>query len=211
MFRNEKGQALPLALALLGLGALMIGPFLGYISTSLISSRTYEFVTTERYSSDAGVEQAVWRLTNDGLAEQLPDVGDSTSYQLDPINGSVPNITVTTQSIGGDGEGGEIPEAVIDTLEFDTSNGREPSIIKITDDIYAIGFDLSPATLEAIRGGWTDLVLDQQPYLQGYLPILQICLTKKYGFAGLHIDTGSGFAHADNVEVLAPLVEHQIR
>ncbi|HIC87835.1 MAG TPA: hypothetical protein EYP04_00280, partial [Anaerolineae bacterium] len=31
------------------------------------------------------------------------------------------------------------------------------------DDIYAIGFDLSPATLEAIRGGWTDLVLDQQP------------------------------------------------
>lgn len=79
------------------------------------------------------------------------------------------------------------------------------------DDIYAIGFDLSSATLEAIRGGWTDLVLDQQPYLQGYLPIVQICLTKQYGFSGLHIDTGSGFAHADNVEALAPLVEQQIR
>jgi simple sugar transport system substrate-binding protein len=79
------------------------------------------------------------------------------------------------------------------------------------DDIYAIGFDLSPATLEAIRGGWTDLVLDQQPFLQGYLPIAQICLTKKYQFSGLHIDTGSGFAHKDNVEALAPLVEDQIR
>jgi len=79
------------------------------------------------------------------------------------------------------------------------------------DDIYAIGFDLSPATLEAIRGGWTDLVLDQQPFLQGYLPILQICLTKLYKFSGLHIDTGSGFAHKDNVEALAPLVEQQIR
>jgi simple sugar transport system substrate-binding protein len=79
------------------------------------------------------------------------------------------------------------------------------------DDIYGIGFDLSSATLDAIRGGWTDLVLDQQPYLQGYLPIVQICLTKKYGFAGLHIDTGSGFAHKDNVETLAPLVEQQIR
>jgi len=79
------------------------------------------------------------------------------------------------------------------------------------DDIYGIGFDLSSATLEAIRGGWTDLVLDQQPYLQGYLPIAQICLTKKYGFSGLHIDTGSGFAHKDNVEALAPLVEQQIR
>jgi simple sugar transport system substrate-binding protein len=79
------------------------------------------------------------------------------------------------------------------------------------DDIYCIGFDLSPATLEAIRGGWTDLVLDQQPFLQGYLPIVQICLSKKYKFSGLHIDTGSGFAHKDNVEELAPLVEKQIR
>lgn len=82
---------------------------------------------------------------------------------------------------------------------------------KSPDDIAGIGFDLSPATLEAIRGGWTDLVLDQQPFLQGYLPIVQLCLTKKYGFSGLHTDTGSGFAHADNVEVLAPLVEQQIR
>jgi len=78
-------------------------------------------------------------------------------------------------------------------------------------DIYGIGFDLSPATLEAIRGAWTDLVLDQQPFLQGYLPIVQICLSKKYKFSGLHIDTGSGFAHKDNVEELAPLVEKQIR
>jgi simple sugar transport system substrate-binding protein len=82
---------------------------------------------------------------------------------------------------------------------------------KGTDDIYGIGFDLSPATLEAIRGGWTDLVLDQQPWMQGYLPIVQLCLTKKYQFSGLHIDTGSGFAHKDNVELLAPLVEQQIR
>jgi simple sugar transport system substrate-binding protein len=79
------------------------------------------------------------------------------------------------------------------------------------DDIVGIGFDLSPATIEAIRGGWTDLVLDQQPFLQGYLPIVQLCLTKKYQFSGLHIDTGSGFAHKDNVELLAPLAEQQIR
>lgn len=46
------------------------------------------------------------------------------------------------------------------------------------DDIIAIGFDLSPATVTAIRGGWTDLVIDQQPWLQGYMPILQICLSK---------------------------------
>lgn len=92
------------------------------------------------------------------------------------------------------------------TLEtYLTAAGKGP------DDIYGIGFDLSPATLEAIRSGFTDLVLDQQPFLQGYLPIVQICLTEKYGFSGLHTDTGSGFAHKDNVEALAPLVEAQIR
>ena len=40
---------------------------------------------------------------------------------------------------------------------------------------------MSPATIAAIQGGWTDLVIDQQPWLQGYLPILHICLTKVYG------------------------------
>ncbi|MFN2203766.1 MAG: substrate-binding domain-containing protein [Caldilineaceae bacterium] len=79
------------------------------------------------------------------------------------------------------------------------------------DDIYAAGFDLAPATVEAIRGGWTDLVIDQQQWLQGYLPILQICLTHNYAFTGLHIDTGAGFAHKDNIDLLADLVERQIR
>lgn len=79
------------------------------------------------------------------------------------------------------------------------------------DDVYGVGFDLSPATVEAIRGGWTDLVIDQQQWLQGYLSVLQICLTNNYAFTGLQIDTGAGFAHADNVELLADLVEQQIR
>jgi len=96
--------------------------------------------------------------------------------------------------------------ALTATLEtYLKAAGKQPG------DIYTAGFDLSPATLTAIRGGWTNLVIDQQPYLQGYLPILQVCLTKKYGFAGLHIDTGSGFASKENVEFLAPFVEKEIR
>ncbi len=62
---------------------------------------------------------------------------------------------------------------------------------KKPDDIYIAGFDLSAATVDAIRKGYVDVILDAQPWLTGYLPILQICLTKKYGFSGLHIDTGA--------------------
>ncbi len=78
-------------------------------------------------------------------------------------------------------------------------------------EIMGAGFDLTAATVEAIRNGYTAVVHDQQPFLQGYLPILQICLTKKYKFAGLHIDTGAGLVDASNVEAVAELAEAGIR
>jgi simple sugar transport system substrate-binding protein len=79
------------------------------------------------------------------------------------------------------------------------------------NSIGIAGFDLSPATVTAIEGGWTDLVLDQQEWLQGYLPILQVCLTKVYKFAGLYVDTGSGIVNKSNVGPLAELARKQIR
>ena len=85
------------------------------------------------------------------------------------------------------------------------SAGKNPG------QIHVAGFDLSPATVAAIKGGWTELVIDQQEWLQGYLPILQICLTKKFAFSGLHIDTGGGFASKDNIDILGPLAEKLIR
>jgi len=77
--------------------------------------------------------------------------------------------------------------------------------------IFIAGFDLSAATVDAIKKGYVGVVLDQQPYLQGYLPILQICLTKKYGFSGLHIDTGAALIDKSNIDFVAPLAKQGIR
>ncbi len=78
-------------------------------------------------------------------------------------------------------------------------------------DVYAAGFDMSGNAVEAIRGGWLQLVIDQQQWLQGYFGVLQICLTHNDGVSGLQIDTGAGFADKDNIEQLAKLVQQQIR
>ena len=78
-------------------------------------------------------------------------------------------------------------------------------------DIKFAGFDLSAASVDAIKSGYLGLILDQQPWLQGYLPILQVCLTKEYLFSGLHIDTGSGFVNENNVEALEGLAAEGIR
>jgi simple sugar transport system substrate-binding protein len=82
---------------------------------------------------------------------------------------------------------------------------------KSAGKIGIAGFDMSPATVKAIQGGWVGLVLDQQEWLQGYLPILQVCLTKVYKFAGLSIDTGSGIINKSNIGPLVPLVKKLIR
>jgi len=79
------------------------------------------------------------------------------------------------------------------------------------NDIGIAGFDLSPPTVKAIQGGWTDLVLDQQEWLQGYLPIVQVCMAKVYKFAGLYIDTGSGIVNKSNIGPIIPLVNKLIR
>jgi simple sugar transport system substrate-binding protein len=82
---------------------------------------------------------------------------------------------------------------------------------KKAGQIGIAGFDMSPATVKAIQGGWVQLVLDQQEWLQGYLPILQVCLSSVYKFAGLYIDTGSGIINKSNIGPLVPLVNKLIR
>jgi len=105
----------------------------------------------------------------------------------------------------------------IKLLVFDTGTftASAESILKKLGlkpgQVIVVGFDLSKGTVKGIEDGYVSLVHDQQPYLQGYLPILQVCLVKKYGFAGLYIDTGVGLIDKSNVEAVAELAQKQIR
>jgi simple sugar transport system substrate-binding protein len=57
-------------------------------------------------------------------------------------------------------------------------------------------FDLSPEVLEAVRDGEMLFAIDQQPYLQGYLPIVLLAERKRYGVfpgRGELIPTGPHF------------------
>ncbi len=174
----------------------------------------------KRFDLKSGDRAMVWGLKSQptrgertqGVIDALEKAGMTVDYieidsatNADPAAGtptfagyvsSHPDVKLVVTDHGG----------LTATLQtYLTAAGKKPG------EIHTAGFDMSPATLTAIRGGWTELVIDQQPWLQGYLPILQICLTKTYGFSGLHIDTGGGFADKNNIEFLAPLVEKEIR
>jgi simple sugar transport system substrate-binding protein len=173
-----------------------------------------------RFGFQAGDRAMVWGLLSQpsrgertkGVIDALEEGGMTVDYlEIDATTNADPTAGTPTFA-GYVSSNPDVKLVVTDhgaltaSLEtYLTAAGKGP------DDIVGAGFDLSPATIAAVRGGWTDLVIDQQPWLQGYLPILQLCLSKVYGFSGLKVDTGGGFASKDNIEFLAPLAEKEIR
>jgi simple sugar transport system substrate-binding protein len=64
------------------------------------------------------------------------------------------------------------------------------------------GFDLVPETLAGVKAGDLDYTIDQQPYLQGFLPVLALYLYKVSGglISPPVTNTGLLFVTKDNVE-----------
>jgi len=89
MISSEKGQALPVVLALLVLGGLTIAPSLNYAATNLNSARILGEGVNGVYAADAGVEDALWCLGN----------GISPSQQL-PENINQMEVTIQTEEKG---------------------------------------------------------------------------------------------------------------
>ena len=99
LFKGEHGHVLVLVLALiaLGLGSVLVTPYLHSVSTNLLASRYYSEDVSEQNALDAGIEDTIWNLLyGDFDTTVLTANGDSTIYSLDdPVNGISPQITVT--------------------------------------------------------------------------------------------------------------------
>ncbi|MDR0472456.1 MAG: substrate-binding domain-containing protein [Treponema sp.] len=73
-------------------------------------------------------------------------------------------------------------------------------------DVFNIGFDLSAGVLDGFDKGHVFLTADQQPYLQGFLPIMNAFLTKNFELGSLQIETGAGLVNKDNYRAVDSLV-----
>jgi len=76
--------------------------------------------------------------------------------------------------------------------------------------VKAGGFDLAEATQKLLHEGYLEFTIDQQPYLQGFLPILELFLWHVSGSLSgpAEVDTGLKFL---NKETIAPYVESKSR
>jgi simple sugar transport system substrate-binding protein len=193
----------------------------GYVGAELYAAghslgvqavKTFNLKSGDRAMVWGLLEQPARGMRTKGAIDALKEAGLTVDYlpidaqtNADPVAGvptfagyvsSHPDVKLVVTDHGG---------LTATAQKYLEAAGKKPGQIDIA------GFDLSPATIAAIKGGWTGLVIDQQEWLQGYLPILQICLTKVYGYSGLHINTGAGFVDKSNVDIVAPLAEKNIR
>jgi simple sugar transport system substrate-binding protein len=154
----------------------------------------------ERGQSDKGLKDT---LEKAGLKvdyiEISPEVNSDSSLAVPVLTAYLarnPDLKAMGTQHGG--VTSQIPRAL-------EQAGRKPG------DVVVGGIDLAPATIDGLVGSWITVTLDQQLYLQGFLPVMQCVLSANYGFAGLAINTGAGVVTPATIKGLIPLIEKGIR
>src|SRR5437773_8562130 len=133
-----------------------------------------------------------------GFSDAMKQVG-ATVKEIG-VNGN--NPTQTQQTI----EAAIQHDPTIDGVMMLGPQGSLPAIKALQDlnktgQIKLATFDLTPDVLQAIKAGQMMFAIDQQPYLQGYLPIVLLTLykTNLNAIANDALMTGPSFVTSDNV------------
>lgn len=90
-------------------------------------------------------------------------------------------------------------------------NSAHPTIRAVQDaglegEMFFATFDLSAEISQAIKDDIIDFAIDQQPFLQGYLPVVLLTNYARYGvMPGNNINSGPGFITKDNIEQVETL------
>ncbi len=69
------------------------------------------------------------------------------------------------------------------------------------------GFDIVAEVLQQMETGYIQVQVDQQPYMQGFMPVMQAYLAKTVGLSPADIDTGQGLVLVEDVPDLWELAK----
>jgi simple sugar transport system substrate-binding protein len=73
------------------------------------------------------------------------------------------------------------------------------------------GFDLVPEVLNEMKTGYVQVQIDQQPYMQGFMPVMEAYLSQTVGLAPASIDTGQGVVTPDQVDKIMDMAKQGLR
>ena len=132
-----------------------------------------------------------------GIREVIEEVKNATSETT--ITGTEPEKAA--EIIAAKLKADSAIKAVLCTGQADTE-GAGLAIEKYGKeaDYYTAGFDLSPEILRLVKVGVIRFVIDQQPYVQGFYPVVQLVLYCRYGIMPSNMDAGVGIITQESVD-----------
>ena len=106
-------------------------------------------------------------------------------------------------------------EAIDTVMALGASLAGEPAVNAAQSsgrDVNVASFDLSASFLESIAGGDAAFAIDQQQFLQGYLPVVFLANTANYGLMpGGNVPSGPNLVTADKAARVIELSAQGIR
>ncbi|MEQ1899899.1 MAG: substrate-binding domain-containing protein [Devosia sp.] len=126
------------------------------------------------------------------------------------------------EGVGVDADPNDPVNAIVSLFEsrgdvvgaFTGNNVFTPALAKavaqtgMTGKICAYGFDLGPAQQEAIKSGDLTGSLGQQPFLQGFWPVMQLYLQIDRGISAANLDTRAQLVTKDTVGAVGKRFEN---
>ncbi len=153
---------------------------------------------------------------NIGLEQRCDGLTDTFNGEVERFNVATTgtrDIAGTLASIQDKLTSDDTIDAIL-TLNPDIAIAARDAIKAVGGDHKMATFDLSPAVLDAIEAGEIAFAIDQQQYLQGYLPVVFLYLyntnLNTVG-GGLPVLTGPGFVDASNAAEVKALAERGTR
>ncbi len=73
------------------------------------------------------------------------------------------------------------------------------------------GFDLVPEAVQQMQAGYIQVQVDQQPYMQGFIPVMQAYLADKVGLTPADVDTGQGIVTPAEADAIMKLSAQGLR
>jgi len=102
-------------------------------------------------------------------------------------------------------------KAIISVDANTQSHGVVIRNLGLEGKVISAGWDLVPTTLDNIKEGLTAFTIDQQPYVQGFYPVMALYLYHKYGIAPADMDSGAGIVSQENIDEVLALAEKGYR
>jgi len=73
------------------------------------------------------------------------------------------------------------------------------------------GFDLVPEAVQQMQAGYIQVQVDQQPYMQGFIPVMQAYLADTVGLSPADVDTGQGIVTPADADAIMELSAQGLR